>query len=198
MRRMSPSFLAFDGRDGSTARTAVMRRSFGDPLLTRDRRRARATPRSMSPSFVQSLADTMMLGTLLELLRRRCGAYELVDHWRQGEFHHDIIVQVQHAKALPGKIVAIATNCNGGVKEVLCFDEIPERSALWHWRCPRMSEFSGALPPILARATTHHWFDPAELLGTDARSELKAEYRRRQPGGGWEMAPGALRALLNR
>jgi hypothetical protein len=138
----------------------------------------------------------MVLGNLLESLRRRFGHYDLVDHWRQGEFHHDVIVRVEDKRSLPGKVLAIATNCNGGVKEVLCFAEIPSRSALWHWRCPRMSEFTGLLPPILGRATTHHWFDPCELLGSDARSELKAEYRRRQPGGGWEIA--APRASLGR
>ncbi len=132
----------------------------------------------------------MVLGNLLATLHKRFGAYELVDHWRQGEFHHDIILRVSERKTLPGPILAIATNCNGGVKEVLCFDAIPTRSALWHWRCPRVSEFAGALPAILERATTHHWFDPGELLGTDARSEIKAQYRKRQVGGGWEMALG--------
>ena len=147
-------------------------------------------PDAMPQSAVQALANTMVLGTLLEALRSRHGSYELVDHWRQGEFHHDVIVRVGDRKALPGRILAIATNCNGGVKEVLCFDEVPQRSALWHWRCPRMSDFSGALPPILARVTTVHWFDPCELLDSNARSELKAQYRRRQAGGGWEMAVG--------
>ncbi|MET0592333.1 MAG: hypothetical protein ABW133_06520 [Polyangiaceae bacterium] len=142
----------------------------------------------MSKSAVQALADTMVLGNLLESLRKRYGAYELVDHWRQGEFHHDIILRVSERKSLPGRILAVATNCNGGVKEVLCFAERPTRSALWHWRCPRVAEFTGMLPPILARAMTHHWFDPCELLGNDARSEIKAEYRRRQAGGGWEMS----------
>lgn len=140
----------------------------------------------------------MVLGNLLDSLQRRFGSYELVDHWRQGEFHHDVIVRVRSRKMLPGDILAIATNCNGGVKEVLCFDEVPQRSALWHWRCPRVSEFTGALAPILGRATTHHWFDPCELLASDARSELKAQYRRRQPGGGWEMAPAGSRASLSR
>jgi hypothetical protein len=28
----------------------------------------------------------------------------------------------------------VATNCNAGVKELLCFAEIPDRDALWHWR----------------------------------------------------------------
>jgi hypothetical protein len=150
-------------------------------------------PCAMPQSTIQALARTMVLGNLLESLRTQFGAYELVDHWRQGEFHHDMIVRVQSPKGLPGKILAIATNCNGGVKEVICFDEVPTRSALWHWRCPRESEFSGTLPPILERATTHHWFDPCELLGSDARSELKAEHRRRQAGGGWEMVPARSR-----
>jgi hypothetical protein len=143
----------------------------------------------MPLSAVQALANTMVLGALLESLRSRFGPYELVDHWKQGEFHHDVILRIGDKKNLPGRILAVATNCNGGVKEVLCFDEIPARSALWHWRCPRMSEFSGSLPPILARAMTVHWFDPCELLGANARSELKAQFRRRQAGGGWEMAP---------
>jgi hypothetical protein len=142
----------------------------------------------MPQSAVQALAQTMVLGTLLDSLRSRFGSYEVVDHWKQGEFHHDVIVRLGNPKTLPGKILAVATNCNGGVKEVLCFDEVPTRSALWHWRCPRVSEFSGSLPPILARATTVHWFDPCELLDSNARSELKAQYRRRQAGGGWEMA----------
>ena len=152
----------------------------------------------MSKSAVQALADTMVLGNLLASLQKRHGSYELVDHWRQGEFHHDIIVRVRDRKALPGNILAIATNCNGGVKEVLCFEQVPERSALWHWRCPRVSEFAGSLPPVLDRATTHHWFDPCELLSSDARSELKEQYRRRQPGGGWEMVLSTGRSSLSR
>lgn len=86
---------------------------------------------------------------------------------------------------LPGGVLVIATNCNGGVKEVLCFGDLPEASALWSARCPDNREFSGALPPLLARATTVHWFDPCELLSADARSELREEYRERQCGGGW-------------
>jgi len=54
----------------------------------------------------------------------------------------------------------VATNCNGGVKEVLAFREMPVRSALWHQRCPHVSDFSGEMPELLARATTLHWFDP--------------------------------------
>jgi hypothetical protein len=81
----------------------------------------------------------------------------------------------------------VATNCNGGVKEVLCFGEAPDRSALWHHRCPDNPEFAGELAPILERSTTHHWFDPCELLKPDARSEYRSEFRERQAGGGWTM-----------
>ena len=93
---------------------------------------------------------------------------------------------------MPGKILAIATNCNGGVKEVLCFDEVPERSALWHWRCPRESEFSGTLPPILDRATTHHWFDPCELLARTraASSKRNTAAGKRAAAGKWPSNAG--------
>jgi hypothetical protein len=87
-----------------------------------------------------------------------------------------------------GRVLVVATNCNGGVKEVLCFAEVPERRALWHHRCPDIREFHGELGPVLARAITEHWFDPCELLAVNSRSELRPEYRRRQDGGGWEQA----------
>ena len=128
----------------------------------------------------------MMLGSLLETLRERCGAYDLIGHWRQGEFHHDIVLRTTPCDTLPGTVLVIATNCNGGVKEVLCFEQLPERDALWSSRCPDSNEFSGELLPVLSRATTHHWFDPCELLAPDARSELREEFRERQRGGGWQ------------
>jgi hypothetical protein len=84
----------------------------------------------------------------------------------------------------------VATNCNGGVKEVLCFNDVPDRWALWHHRCPNVADFSGQLAPILARSVTQHWFDPCELLRSDARSELRPEYRQQQRGGGWEQVQG--------
>ena len=136
--------------------------------------------------FVQKLADAMVLSSLLQSLRELCGAYDLVDHWQQGEFHHDIVLRITPCDALPGTALVVATNCNGGVKEVLCFDQVPQRDALWRFRCPDSDEFSGELPAVLARATTHHWFDPCELLVPDARSELREEFRERQRGGGWQ------------
>ena len=62
---------------------------------------------------------------------------------------------------------------------------VPDRMALWHSRCPENPEFGGAIPPILAAARTLHWFDPCNLLTSDARSELRPEFRERQTGGGW-------------
>jgi hypothetical protein len=135
--------------------------------------------------LVQKLADAMVLGAALDVLRERFGSYELVAHWKQGEFHHDVVVSVPGDGA---NIFIIATNCNGGVKEVLAFAAIPDRYALWHFRCPYVADFSGDLEAILARATTHHWFDPCELLGERARSELREEFRERQDGGGWKLA----------
>lgn len=132
------------------------------------------------------LAAALELGGLLELVRRRYGGYELLSHWQQGEFHHDVVLRVAQRGNLPGDVLVVSTNCNGGVKEVSCFGAPPERDALWHARCPEVPEFSGALPPVLAHARTTHWFDPCELLVADARSELRPEFRQRQRGGGWE------------
>jgi hypothetical protein len=87
---------------------------------------------------------------------------------------------------LPGAVLVVATNCNGGVKEVLCFDHVPERFALWHARCPENPEFVGELSPLLGEVRTLHWFDPCVLLDAQARSELKPECRKRQRGGGYE------------
>ena len=141
--------------------------------------------RTMSVDLLSELAEAMVLGSLLESLRSQFGGYELVDHWQQGEFHHDVVLQVDAGNALPGQFLVVATNCNGGVKEVLCFDRLPERMGLWRWRCPDNPEFAGELPALLGRAVTAHWFDPCELLLPGARSELREEFRERQCGGGW-------------
>lgn len=131
---------------------------------------------------VDTLAGTLGLDRLLG----RLGRYELVDHWSQGEFHHDVVVRTDDG------VLVVATNCNGGIKEVVAFDEVPDRWALWADRCPDNTEFSArrttALPAVRARARTCHWFNPCELLVDDARSELKPGCRRRAVGGGWERA----------
>ena len=77
------------------------------------------------PADLQRLADHLVLGALLEDLRARYGRYELLDHWTQGEFHHDVVVRLP-----AGVVLVVATNCNGGVKEVLAFDTVPDRWAL--------------------------------------------------------------------
>ena len=136
--------------------------------------------------LLEQLSAALMLGGLLEDVRQRFGGYELVDHWQQGEFHHDVLLRIAGAAPqLGGEFLVVATNCNGGVKEVLAFAASPSRLALWHFRCPENPEFSGALPPLLAAAVTEHWFNPCELLTQHARSEYRSEFRERQCGGGW-------------
>jgi hypothetical protein len=141
---------------------------------------------STAASIIRELSNRLVLGALLQEICNRWGGYELVDHWQQGEFHHDVVLRVPPASAeLGGEILLVATNCNGGVKEVFAFAAIPSRSGLWHARCPSNGEFSGHAQAPLAYARTEHWFDPCELLSPDARSEYRAENRERQCGGGW-------------
>jgi len=136
--------------------------------------------------LVAELAAKLVFAELLGELARRWGAYELVDHWQQGEFHHDTILRVGGAQGeLPGPYLVVATNCNGGIKEVLCLAAPPTRGGLWTLRCPANAELAGEPPAVLARSVTEHWFDPCVLLAADARSEYRAECRVRQPGGGW-------------
>lgn len=142
-------------------------------------------PKATVP-VVQWLAEQRVLGALLEYLRNEWSGFDLLLHHQQGEFHHDVFVRVPNGTPrLPGEYLVVSTNCNGGVKEVLRFADLPDPAALWHARCPENSEFEGVLPPLLAAARTEHWFDPCELLSASARSELKEEYRTRQRGGGW-------------
>ncbi|MCA9576379.1 MAG: hypothetical protein R3B40_04765 [Polyangiales bacterium] len=138
-------------------------------------------------TLVDDLAATLVLGALLERLTVEHGGYELLGHHTQGEFHHDVILRVPQRRALPGDVLVVSTNCNGGIKEVLVFEAVPSAEALWHHRCPTEPEFAALpLPPIVGLSRTLHYFDPCELLVPDARSELRPEHRRRQRGGGWE------------
>jgi hypothetical protein len=140
----------------------------------------------MAHPAVAQLATHLALSSLLESLVSHHGGYDIVAHWKQGEFHHDLVLRVHHQRDLPGDVLLVATNCNGGVKELLCFDQVPERYGIWHARCPDNPEFEGWLAPVLAQARTLHWFDPCALLVSDARSELKPDCRQRQRGGGYE------------
>lgn len=140
---------------------------------------------------LEALAATLVLGMLLDDLRSTYGSFELLDHWTQGEFHHDVVLRLpETARDLPGRVLVVATNCNGGVKEVLSFAEAPPRASLWSMRCPGNPEFPAPPAVPLARSTTVHWFDPCELLLPDARSELLPEHRVRQAGGGWTTSSG--------
>jgi len=135
---------------------------------------------------IEALAGTLVLGALLDDVRRAYGSFELVEHWKQGEFHHDVVLRLPvGCSDLPGRVLVVATNCNGGVKEVLCFDDVPPRASLWSLRCPANVDFAAPPAVPLLRSATLHWFDPCELLGADARSELLPEHRVRQDGGGW-------------
>lgn len=135
---------------------------------------------------LEALLDALGPRTLFEALRDRFGPCELLSHWKQGEFHHDLIFRLPtDTRATLGPVLAVSTNCNGGVKELLSLADAPARWALWHDRCPDNPAFEGRIPPVLARARTMHFFDPCLLLEPDARSELREDSRQRQRGGGW-------------
>jgi hypothetical protein len=136
---------------------------------------------------IEALACNLGLGALLSDLKDNFGGYEILEHWQRGEFHHDLLLRVEPKGKLPGPVLVVATNCNGGVKEVLCLESAPREQALWHHRCPTSPEFSGEIPRLLGEARTVHWFDPCALLTDDARSEYRPEFRERQPGGGWQL-----------
>ncbi len=143
--------------------------------------------RSPSPTAeLEALLDALGPRTWFEALMDRFGPCELLAHWKQGEFHHDLIFRLpaDHASTL-GPILTVSTNCNGGVKELLSLGDAPDRWALWHDRCPDNPAFSGEIPPVLGRARTMHYFDPCRLLEPDTRSELREDARQRQRGGGW-------------
>jgi len=87
------------------------------------------------------------LGELLDTLKAGHGGYE---------FHHDVVLRVAETRSLPGPVLVVSTNCNGGVKEVSCFAAIPDREALWHERCPKGEFAALPLPDLLARERTVH------------------------------------------
>ena len=150
-------------------------------------------------SSLHTLGESLVLGDLLARLVKHHGAFELLAHWTQGEFHHDVVLRIPSGESgestgpksgerskiepLP-PVLIVSTNCNGGVKELLAFDEVPSREALWNYR---LGDATAASIGLRDSSRTLHWFDPRELLGENARSELKPEYRRRQSGGGWKL-----------
>jgi hypothetical protein len=146
-----------------------------------------------------SLDNELCLGDLLKRMVALFGGYRLCDHRQQGEFHHDLIFEISRGQNAPPRFLLVATNCNGGVKELILFEQLFNLEALWHWRCPANPEFSGLLPDIVQRRTTVHYFDPCEVLRPDARSEIRPEFRTRQRGGGWQLdSPSKNREAANR
>src|SRR5687768_15014316 len=99
--------------------------------------------------LLPELAAGNLLGTFLDAVRSRWSTYDILAHWQQGEFHHDIVLQVESRRELPGDVLVVATNCNGGIKEVLCTPSLPDRWGLWKLRCPDNAEFDGEPPLIL-------------------------------------------------
>jgi hypothetical protein len=138
-------------------------------------------------NYIKSVADCMDLGSALSFLTETAPEHQTLEHWQQGEFHHDWLFQLplEEEGGEESRVLVVSTNCNGGIKEVLALPAKPERSALWNWRCPDNPEFNGNCPKPLGLERTHHWFDPCNLLKDTARSEYRAEFRQRQPGGGW-------------
>jgi len=145
---------------------------------------SRFLDRHEDSNMLNQLANTKSLKGVLDGLRPY--GWEHVDHWQQGEFHHDVVLRTkQRPPELQGDIFVVSTNCNGGVKEVLCLESIPDRWGLWHYRCPDNPEFDGPPPRVVGVARTEHWFDPCNLLRPGTRSEYLEEFRKRQRGGGY-------------
>ena len=134
--------------------------------------------------MLEELGKKLSLLEIFDILRPF--GVDHIDHWKQGEFHHDFVMRVRERPAdLPSDVLVVSTNCNGGVKEVLYLEDVPQRWALWNYRCPDNPEFEGEAPKVCGFTRTYHWFDPCDLLKPGTRSEYKKEWRRRQRGGGW-------------
>lgn len=144
-----------------------------------------APPAPPASPALRGVLDALGEQSLLGALYAQLGPCRLLDHWKQGEFHHDLVFEMQRPRAGLGPFLVASTNCNGGVKEIIALGERPARWALWHHRCPDNPAFEGQLAPIQARIRTMHWFEPGRLLRPGARSELRVDARRRQRGGGW-------------
>ena len=125
--------------------------------------------------------EVYSLAGAMQRIAQQWPDHRVCSHWTQGEFHHDVAIDVDH------QCLIISTNCNGGVKEVLLLEQTPTQEQLWHWRCPDNPDFLGDPIQVVEHLKTEAWHDPCEVLVPDARSELRPEFRRRQKGGGWEM-----------
>ena len=138
------------------------------------------------------LTGSMVLAGVLGTLRSKFEGYTIVEHWKQGEFHHDLVLRVAEQKEdLPGDILVVSTNCNGGVKELLCFDRVPDRWALWHYPLPRYPGLRGrssrpAGPDQNAQLVRPAW--PARR-----KRAQRAQARVQGAAAGRRMVPGPAR-----
>lgn len=65
---------------------------------------------------VASLATSLGLGALLDRVDRSCGRHRMLEHWQQGEFHHDLVLVVpEPPPTIPGSVLVVATNSMDGV-----------------------------------------------------------------------------------
>ena len=81
---------------------------------------------------LQMIANELSLDRVMPTLKRLFGKFDLFAHWSQGEFHHDLVfVLPKEQDVFDGNVLVVSTNCNGGVKDVLNFDSVPDRYALW-------------------------------------------------------------------
>ncbi len=121
--------------------------------------------------MIDSLAQELLLGHLLQRLQDEFSDFELLAHWTKGEYHHDIVVKLGDQKSLPGPVLVVSANCNGGIKELLCFDTAPSEEELWTLRDENLA--TDELPAVLAAAKTIHWVDPIGLVRRPTMADMR-------------------------
>lgn len=131
--------------------------------------------------MINSLAQELLLGHLLQRLQDEFSDFELIAHWTKGEYHHDIVVRLGDHRDLPGPVLVVSTNCNGGVKEVLCFSDPPSQEELWDLRDENLE--TDELPVVLAAARTIHWVDPISLIRRPTMVDMR-------PSGAFDTGSG--------
>ena len=47
--------------------------------------------------MIEQLSAHLGLGSLLQAINDGVGRYDVLDHWTQGEFHHDLVLRAPNA-----------------------------------------------------------------------------------------------------
>jgi len=102
------------------------------------------------------VADALSLHEALAVLETHAPDHRLLEVWRDGEYHYDLVFAVSDF------FLVVAANCNGGVKEALLLDARPGRDLI---RCVRRDGPLRALT-VLSHERTVHFVPPDE---TDAQ-----------------------------